>query len=217
MKKSIYLILSLTLILFLSGCSSVEVLSSWKADDVSATKNNNFIVIARTANNQARVAFENEIVKQLSEKGMKATASYTKFPKINPDQKVSEEKTEEMITTIENEGFNAIVLTVVKELENVTQTNQEGGSYAGYYPRYYRGFGGYYRNPMSYSTYGNYNATSYTTTSKNYVLETVIYDLDAANDKQLVAVVTSKISDPENVSSAAEQYVQAITKSFEEK
>lgn len=223
MKKSVYLILSLTLLLFLSGCSSVQVLSSWKADDLSAIKDNNFLVIARTANTQARIAFENEIVKQLSEKGMKATASYTKFPTLNPDEKVTEAKTAEMIATIEKAGFNAVVLTVLKQVENVTQTNQQGGYYAGgnvygVYPRYYGGFNGYYNNPMSYSTYGNYVPASYTTTTThNYVLETVIYDLDAAADKQLVVVVTSKIEDPDNASSAAADYVKAIVKSFEEK
>ncbi len=34
MKKSIYLILSLTIILILNACSSVKVRDSWKADNV---------------------------------------------------------------------------------------------------------------------------------------------------------------------------------------
>ncbi len=223
MKKSVYLILSLTVILLFNGCSSVKVLNSWKADNADNVKDNNFIVIARTANTQGRIAFENEIVKQLNAKGMKATASFTKFPKLNPDQEVSEEKKAEIVNILEQEGFNAVVLTVVKDVQEVTQTTQDGGYYAGgnyygYYPRYYGGFYGYYHHPMSYSTLGNYVPATYTTsTSKNYILETVIYNLDETDEKQLVAVVTSKIEDPENTSSAAEQYVKAITKSFENK
>ena len=220
MKNSVKLILSLTLILLFSGCSSVEVLNSWKADSADSVKDNNFIVIARTANTQGRIAFENEIVKQLTAKGMKATASFTKFPKLNPDQEVSEEKKAEIVKILEQEGFNAVVLTVIKDVQEVTQTTQDGGGYAGgnyygYYPRYYGGFNRYYYHPMSYSTLGVYEPTTYTTsTSKNYILETVIYDLEQTDEKQLVAVVTSKIEDPENASSAAGQYVKAITKSF---
>ncbi len=223
MKNSINLILSLTLLLIFSGCSSVKVLNSWKADNADSVKDNNFIVIARTANTQARIAFENEIVKQLTAKGMKATASFTKFPKLNPDQEVTEERRSEIITTLENEGYNAVVLTVVKDVQELTKTTQDGGGYAGgnyygYYPRYYGGFYGYYHHPMSYSTLGVYEPATFTTsTSKNYVLETVIYDLEESDEKQLVAVVTSKIEDPENTSSAAGQYVKAITKSFENK
>lgn len=223
MKKLIYLFSILTFILFFSGCSSSKVLSSWKADNADAAKGNNYIVIARTANTQARIAFENEIVKQLSEKGMKATASYTKFPKINPDEKVSDDKINEITNTLKSEGFNGVVLTVIKQIENVSETTQDGGyyqggNYYGYYPRYYGGFGGYYGNRMSYSSMGNYvPETTTTRTSKNYVLETVIYNLDESDDKQLVAVVTSKIEDPESASEAASDYVKGIAKSFEAK
>lgn len=223
MKKLIYSILSLALILLFSGCSSVKVLNSWKADELDNVKDNNFIVIARTANKQARISFENEIVKQLNEKGMKATASFSKFPNLNPDEEVSEDKRAEIIDLLENDGFNAAVITVVKDVQELTQTTQSGGGYSGgnyygYYPRYYGGFNRYYYHPMSYSTLGVYEPATYTTsTSKNYVLETVIYDLEKSEEQQLVAVVTSKIEDPENTAGAAEQYVKAITKSFESK
>lgn len=223
MKKSIYLILSLTVILILNACSSIKVRDSWKADNVNSIKDKNIIVIARTDNQQARIAFENEIVKQLTARGMNATASFTKFPKLNPDQEITEEKSKMIKTILKNEGFNGVVLTVIKEIQEVSKTITDGGHYAGgtyygYYPRYYGGFHGYYYNPMSYSTLGNYvPETSTTYTSKNYVLETVVYNLDETGEKQLVAVVTSKIEDPENASKTAKQYVKAITKSFDNK
>ncbi|WP_027125024.1 hypothetical protein [Gelidibacter mesophilus] len=223
MKKSISLVLGLTAVLLFSGCSSVKVMNSWKGDNAAAVKDKNFIVIARTSDTQSRIAFENEIVKQLSEKGMKATASFTKFPSLNPDVEVTEERKAEIESTIKKAGFNAVVLTVIKDVQNLTKTTQEGGYYAGgnyyeYYPRYYGGFYGYYHHPMSYSTMGNYVPETYvTSSSKNYILETVIYDLDETNENQLVAVVTSKIEDPEGASKIASQYVKAITKSFENK
>lgn len=223
MKKSIYLILSLTVILILNACSSVKVLDSWKTDNVNTINDKNIIVIARTANTQARIAFENEIVNQLTERGMKATASFTKFPKLNPDQKITDEKRKMIITILKDEGFNGVVLTVIKDVQELSKTVTDGGyygggTYYGYYPRYYGGFRGYYYNPLSYSSYGVYvQETSTTYTSKNYVLETVIYNLDETGENQLVAVVTSKIEDPENVSKIAKQYVKAITKSFDNK
>lgn len=223
MKKSISLILILTVIILLNACSSVKVLDSWKVDNIDSMNFKNILVIARTDNNQGRVIFEEEIANQLRAKGMKATESYTKFPQLNPDEKISEEKRETIITLLKNEGFNAVVLTVVKDVQETTKTVTDGGYYAGgtyasYYPMYYGGFYGYYRHPYSYSTYGNYvPSTSTTYTTKAYILETVIYNLDLPDNQQLVAVVTSKIDDPKNVFNAAKDYVKAITKSFDNK
>jgi len=221
MKKSISLITIVSVILLLNACSSVTVLNSWKADNVSSVKEKNLLVIARTDNKTARIAFENEIVNQLSAKGIKATASFTKFPKLNPDEKITDDKAEIIKSMLKDAGFNGVVLTVIKETQELSKTVTEGGYYAGgnyygYYPRYYGGFYGYYYNPMSYSTLGNYvEQTSTTYTSKNYILETVVYNLDEPEEKQLVAVVTSKIEEPENASKAAKQYVKAISKSFD--
>jgi len=223
MKKLIYSILSLTLILVLNSCSSVKVLDSWKADNVSSIKDKNILVIARTANNQARIAFENEIVNQLTAKGMKATASFTKFPQINPDQEVTEERAEMIKSILNSEGFDGVVLTVIKDYQEETKTVTDGGyyaggTYAGYYPLYYGGFYGYYRHPYSYSTYGSYVPSTTTTYNKKiYVLETVAYNLAEPEGKQLVAVTTTKIEDPSNVTKVAAEYVKAITKSLESK
>lgn len=223
MKKIIYSILSLTAIFLLNACSSVKVLDSWKADNVNSINDKNILVIARTADNQARIAFENEIVKQLTATGKKATASFTKFPKINHDEKVTEQRQEMIVSILKSEGFNAVVLSVIKDYQEQTETVTEGGYYAGgsydlYYPRYYGGFNGYYRNPYSYSTYDTYvPTTTRTYNTKTYVLETVAYNLDEPAGKQLVTVVTSKIEDPSNVTSVAKDYVKAIIKSLDEK
>lgn len=217
MKKTISLLGLIALFIF-SSCSSVKVLDSWKGDNISTIDDKNILVIARTDNNQARIAFENEIVSQLTANGRKATASFTQMPNLYPDKKISDEnQKKEIITMMRNEGFNAIVLTVIKDFQEQTRTETEGGYYAGatIYPRYYRGFYGYYYNPLSYSTFGNYvPETSRTYTSKIYILETVAYNLDEPEDKQLVAVVTSKIDNPSNLTKTAKEYVKAITKSL---
>jgi hypothetical protein len=223
MKKIISPLLVAMTIIFFSSCSSVKVLNSWKADTIESVKDNNILVIARTDNMSARTVFENEIVKQLEERGIKATPSFTKFPKLNPDEEISEEQQKEIKNMLIDQGFNGVVLTVIKDVEELSKTTVEGGyyaggNYAGYYPRYYGGFYGYYRNPMSYSTYGNYvEQTISTRTAKNFILETVIYDLEAEGEKQLVGVVTSRIEEPESATTAAKQYVTAISKSFDKK
>jgi len=223
MKKFIFPLLVILNIALFSSCSSVKVLNSWKADNMDAIKDNNILVIARTDDMSARIAFENEIVKDLTNRGINATSSFTKFPKLKPDQEITKEDEKRIKNLIMDNGFDGVVLTVIKEQQELTKTvtdgaHYAGGNYYGYYPRYYSGFYGYYHNPMSYSTLGNYvEETSTTYTAQNYIVETVIYNLDEPEDRQLVAVVTSKLEEPDNAATTSKQYVKAISKSFDNK
>jgi hypothetical protein len=95
MKKNALIVTCLIGLFLSQSCSSVKVMDSWKSDDISTIKQNNFLVVARTENTQARIAFEDEIVKQMTEKGYKATSSFSKFASLKPNEKPSEEKQQE--------------------------------------------------------------------------------------------------------------------------
>ena len=223
MKKLLNSISILLVIITLSSCSGIKVLTSWKSESVNEIKDNNFLVIARTDNKQARIAFEQEISNQLKASGMKATESFRELPNMNHDGELTDEQKENFKQFLENEGYDGIVLTVIKDYQESTRTTEDGGYYAGatyfpsYYPSYYGGFYGYYYNPLSYSTYGSYVPRSSTTyTVKTYILETVAYDLNQEDGKQLAVVVTSKIEDPQDVQKNAAEYTQKITDALRE-
>lgn len=226
MKNKYYLILLALSFTFFQNCSSTKVLDSWKAEDsvVNLFKQKNVLVIARTANNQGRLAFEIELTKALREKGLKVTESYRKAPKIYPNREISEERVELIKSLLESEGYNAVVLTVIKDKSQTVRTSSDGvyvgASYNGYYPGYYGGFYNYYGYPYAsgsyYNSFGGYIPTSTSTyVETKYVLETVAYNLDEETDNQLVAVVTTSLDDPKEAYKAAEKYVKAIMESLE--
>ncbi len=225
MKKTMYSIILIGFALFMSSCSSVKILDAWKGDNLSTVKDNNILVIARTDNKIARIAFEEAIANDLRVAGYKATESYLKFSNYNPDAKQDKGKIKALL---EKEGFNGVVVTVVKDYSEAVVTEESGGYYAGasyggyggygYYPGYYGGFYGYYNNPMAYSSYGNYVPSSTTTrVSKTYILETLVYNLDEPQDKQLVALVTSSSVDPSGVMKVAKTYSEKVLNSLKEK
>lgn len=220
MKKVFVILICLTLTVSLQNCSSVRVLDSWKTDNISNIKENNFLVVARTDNNQARIAFENEIVQQMEAKGYKATASFSKFGTMKPNDPKSEANEQRLREILKAEGFDGVVLTVMKDYQEETRVQKDGGYYAGgtyygYYPRYYGGFYGYFYNPMSYHSLGNYvEETTTTSTSRLYILETTVYNLKETGENQLVAVITSQIDNPQTASGAAEEYVKKIAQSL---
>jgi len=220
MKNKLTLPFLLGILFLLNSCSSAKVLNTWKADDIAEVKDNNMLVVARTNDNAVRIVFENEIVEQLTKKGLKASASFNVFPDLKPNQELTEEEKKKIKSIIQNKGYDAVVLTVMKEKQELVKTEIEGshyagGTYYGYYPRYYGGFARFYVNPMSYTTLGNYvEETSTTYTSANYVLETLVFNLDNEADKELVAVVTTRLEEPDNAAEAASTYVKAIAKRF---
>ncbi len=222
--KTPYLIL-VTLLLILQSCSSVKVQDAWRGADenIEKFKEKNVLVFARSANSTARIAFEEQIAMALAERGIKATESFKKFPKIHRNREMTEEREQMIRSILDSEGFNAVVLTTVVDKEQTTRTETSGvyvgASYGAYYPGYYGGFYNYYRHPYAYgpyySSFGGYIPTgTTTTTSTTYMLETVAYNLDEPEENQLVFVVTTSLSDPSDAYKTAEKYVAEIVKAL---
>ncbi|MDH3699446.1 MAG: hypothetical protein OEQ81_12335 [Flavobacteriaceae bacterium] len=225
MKNFKYLIL-LFCVVIMSSCSSVKVIDAWKneAAVVDQFREKNVIVIGRTADNTARIAFEEALTNQLRARGIKATSSFTKVPKIFPNKEISEERVALMKSLLASEGYDAIVLTVIKEKEQTTRTSSSGiyigASYGAYYPGHYGNFYNYYASPYAYGSYydsfGGYVPLGTSTeTYTNYVLETVAYNLGEEDDNQLVAVVTTTLNDPKGAYKTADVYAEKIFKSLQ--
>jgi len=216
--KGIFIVMFTSLIL--SSCSNIKVLASWKADNASDIRDNNLLVIARTANEEARVAFENEIVKSLKLKGINATPSLEVLPEnIDLFKKPTEEGKDAFRDFLASQGFDGIILSSIKSKDETSKTYKDGGYYAGasvpFYPQFYTGFYTYYYHPMSYASSGVYVEPSLTTYSyQSYVLETVAYDFTKNEGERLIAVVTSIIENPQDMSRNAELYTKKITKAL---
>jgi len=220
-------ILMLIIVLFAQGCSSVKVLNAWKADKevVDTFKEKNILVIARTSNNYARVAFEEEIANQMRAKGMKVTESFQKVPQLNPDREMTEKRMEMFKKILSYEGFTGIVVSTIKSEETTEYKSSSGiyfgASYGNYYPGYYGGFYDYYSYPFAngpyYSSFGGYIPVSTSTrTSTDYVLETIAYNLDEPSEKQIVAITVSSLSDPTNAHKTAVDYAEKIMEALKE-
>lgn len=210
----------------LQSCGSVSVINAWKAeqDKVDSFKEKNVLVIARTNNKNARIAFETAFADGMRKRGIKATESFTKFPTIHPEREMTEERMVKIRSILDSEGYDAIVLTGIKDKTETVETTTNG-IYTGTaytYPRYYSGFYRYYRYPYAvgpyYQNFGGYIPLSETSRNRiDYVVETVAFNLDANEDDQLIAVVTSKIIDPMDAEKTAQEYVQQLAKHLEVK
>ena len=220
-----YSLLLIIIILF-SSCSSVKVIDAWRGepDSIEKFKEKNVLVYTRTADGSARIAFEEAIANEIRKDGIKVTESFKKFPKVHMNKEMTPEREQMVMSILDSEGYNGIVLTTVKDMEQTTRTETTGVyagvSYGAMYPGYYGGFHNYWRTPYAYGPYynsfGGYIPTGTTTrTSTTYILETVAYNLDEPEENQLVFVVTTSLDDPDNAYKTAEKYVAKIVQAFQ--
>lgn len=223
MKSISKLLVFSLLVMAAVSCGSVKVTDSWKADDIDEVADEKILVITRTDDMVSRQRFEQEIAERLRAGGIDATESYKKFPSMKHNQKRSEEEINQLVQIIKNEGFDGIVLTVLKDKSTQVVTSESGGYVAGgyypsYYGGYYGGFGGYYGSvysPYGYGYGGAYVPSEKRTyTSDTYMLETVVYNLQKEKGKQLVAVVSVDVTDPSSASKVAPEYADKVLKQF---
>ncbi|TNJ42507.1 hypothetical protein KFZ70_02370 [Tamlana fucoidanivorans] len=227
--KNIYFVRTLCFLFLVTlSCQSTKVVNAWKAEEsiVNAFKEKNVLVIARTANDQGRIAFEVEIANALRAKGIKATESYTKAPKIYPNKEITEERVAFIRSLMESEGYNGVMLTVIKDKQQTVTKSHNGiymgASYNNFYPGYYGNFYNYFSYPYAYGSYynsfgGYVTSSTSTSVSTDYVLETVAYNLDEPADKQLVGVVTTKLYDPKDAHKVASKIVPKVVEELNKK
>ena len=218
LNSGIYMMMLLVL---MSCGTSVKVTDAWQADDIDEAREEQYLVIARVDDQAGRQRFEQEIAERLRAGGVKAVESYRQYPSLNILLQLTEEEIDRWIAGIQNEGFNGIVLTVIKDATSETRTSSSGvGVGVGHYPGYYGDygyFGDYFGSVYSHYGYsGAYIPVSQRTyTSETYQLESVAYDLERERNKQLIAVVTVEITDPKSAAEVAPKYADKVFAQFE--
>ncbi|WP_298900243.1 hypothetical protein [uncultured Psychroserpens sp.] len=205
----------ITLSILLVGCSSVKVTDSWKDVRTSNIENKNILIVTESNNQVIRTTFEKDIVEQLSKKGYKSLESFKMFPFLNSNDTLTDEQLRDIKKELSNSGINIVVKTVLKDINEYSKTYTEGGTvyYQNTYPTYY--FDGYHRRLYrSYRTiYLNVEPETTTTyTSKEYILETSIYDLTQPEHQQLSSVITSVVDNPKDIEKTSKDFSKKLVK-----
>ena len=222
MKYTLRLFSALIFLMTLSNCgTSVKVTDTWQADDIDEAREEQYLVIARVDDQTGRQRFEQEIADRLRVGGIKAVESYKQYPSLNVLLQLTDEEIDRWVNGIQSEGFNGIVLTVIRDSKSETRTSTSGvGVGVGHYPGYYGDYGyfgdyfGSVYSPYGYS--GAYIPVSQRTyTSETYYLESVAYDLERERNKQLIALVSVEVTDPKSAAEVAPKYADKVFAQFE--
>ncbi|ARV07097.1 hypothetical protein BTO04_10540 [Polaribacter sp. SA4-10] len=202
MKNLIYI---LTLITFFS-CSSIKTVDRWKSKNHADFKPQKVLIVGITENLIARRIFEEELKEELNLSGVEAMESYEILTPKFTSEKQTEENIQEEIEKITKNGFDAILISAVKGIDEKVIHNNN------YYTDYY-----YRRHPFRHYYYLHqevYFDTGYYNKYKIYHVETSLYKLKENNDKSLVWVISNKIVEPSSINTTVNDYVSVIIKSL---
>jgi hypothetical protein len=130
------------------GCASTQLIDTWRDPKHSGPPLTRILVIGVTKQAGLRRTFEDEFVRQLQAKGVRAVASYTLIPE---DGEVPRDRLAEAVKESGVEGVMVTRLVRVDREAQVYPGTYVGPSYAGFYRFYSSAWVGFYDPPQVYS------------------------------------------------------------------
>lgn len=221
------IMLCLLIVVGLTNCVSVvEVVDQYKTDQFESLRNKKVLVINKTNDKVARERFEKDLADRLRKSGVDAVESYIAFPSLE-NKKRTEEEVEAAVKNVTDAGFTGAVVTGIRDKQTKYQTESTGGYDRNVntgegtaltiynYSYHYYGFGSFYGAVYNSDLGSVYVEPESTTTSYNvYTIEAVTYNLTLEKEKQLLGVLTVKVTDPTSYAEVADKYTKMIAKQF---
>ena len=192
--------------LIMASCSSTRMVDSWLNNDYANYQPKKVLIVGITDNLTARKIFEQRLKNEFTKRGILAVESYDVFDSSFQNSKQTEADINQEVEKLVNDGFDAILTSAVKGVEEKTSYTSDsyfGGYYWRHFGRYYFLYQDIYFQPGYYNNYLVYN------------VESSLYNLKDNSDKSLVWVASYQIVDPNTISATVNDYVKVIINALE--
>jgi hypothetical protein len=158
---------ALALLSLASCAANTELTSSWSDPGLGGKTFTNLVVVGVAKENTMRRTFEDDFVKDLQSRGIKAAASYTLAGEGQLDKDAFEAKLKEI-------GADGVIVTRLVDQKTVQTYYPPTYSTMAAPSAYYGGWYGYYSMGYTYES-----SPGYVANDQVYRLETNLYDVDA--------------------------------------
>lgn len=199
-KKISYLSTFAILAIIISACSSTRISGSWKNADIGDKKYGKIMIAGLTADAVAKGNIEAEMSERLVARGVNAKGAGGVF---NPKMEISDEMKRQVASELKSAGFEGLLtFALISEKENTKYVPGTTHTYAPYASAYYGNYWGYYGYyaPQVYDS-------GYYTTSKVYLVEAVLYDVET---EKMVWAARSETTDPASLDKFASDFTSTI-------
>lgn len=194
------------LVLIVTSCASTRLIKSWKNPDYQNFKPKNVLIIGVTPNIDARSAFELELKNELNARKISALQSTKVFKTSFQDSKQTELEIEKQVDLLLSKGYDAILVSLVKGLDNEESYASESAK-TDYHMRRFAPYYFFYQEAYFNQDYYNRYIV--------FHIETSLYSLKSSSKKSLVWAANYDIVDPNDIAKTINNYVKAVIKSLE--
>lgn len=202
---------AVTLGVFLTGCSSTSLVSSWKDVGYTAKPLRNVVVYVRAKDQQTSNAMEDALVASLASI-VNATPSYRVFPgkNLQKSERLSALDKEAVRKSLLDKGFDGLLMSQLADVKQSSHYVPPMTTSVGYWnsPTMwgYPGMGGYgyYGGPVAVSP-------GYTYTDTHYLVQASLYVIPEGSR---VWAAETKTTDPDNVQEIVKGNTQLFAESL---
>ena len=202
MKKAVIL-----LSLFLVGCSSAQLVSTWKNPDYVIFDAYKVLIVAMTSNEDAQVTFETKMRRQFTRRNIEAVRSIDLFDVEFTSIQRTQDELDEVEQLLLDRDFDAILLTKVLGSENRQSFRNRMADIDSYYGKFRED---YISNQDVYYDADYYD--QYTV----YHAETSLYCICVGKERELIWQGAVEITDPIDLKKTIDDYVKLVVLAMSE-
>ena len=193
--------LILTWIVLILGCSTAELVSTWKNPDIVIFDAYKVLIVGMTPNENAREKFETRMKKQFTDRDIEAVRSIDLFDVEFTDTERTQEELDEVEQLLLDRDFDAILFTKVlgsESRETFRKRMADLDSYYGKFQEDYLTHQDIYYDDEYYDQYMVYHA------------ETSLYCICVDKERELIWRGAIDITDPMDVNKTIDDYIRLL-------
>ena len=202
MKKALIVV-----VLLFMGCSSTELVDSWKNPEIVIFDASKVLVVGMTSNLKGQEDFETKMKRQFTKRGVEAMRSIDLFDVGFTDSERSEEELDEVEQSLLDKDFDAILFTKIlgsEDKQTFRKSMADLDSYYGTFKEDYISHQDIYYDENYYDEYKVYRA------------ETSLYCICVGKERQLIWRGIIDITDPSNIKNTVDDYIKLVVFALEE-
>ena len=193
--------------LLFMGCSSTELVDSWKNPEIVIFDASKVLVVGMTSNLKGQEDFETKMKRQFTKRGVEAMRSIDLFDVGFTDSERSEEELDEVEQSLLDKDFDAILFTKIlgsEDKQTFRKSMADLDSYYGTFKEDYISHQDIYYDENYYDAYTVYHS------------ETSLYCICVGKERELIWRGIIDITDPSNMKSAIDDYIKLVVFALEE-
>ena len=199
--------ISIVLLVFIFGCSSVSLVENWKNPDIVLFDANKVLIVGMAQNSDARADFEDKLKYEFEKRNVEAMASLDVFDVNFTDSRKTEEELDYVEQSLLDKGFDAILFTKIigsEDRRSFMKTISSWDNYQGRFNEDYLDHQEIYFDEGYYDTFTIYHA------------QTTLYCICEGKERAMIWRGSIDITDPANIEKSVRDYIKLVVLALEE-